>query len=182
MKADNVHRLQLALMPDRKLDVIRNGNRRPDVVQRLELLFCRHPIKSGEAESFPLVKKKLRGPYSNRHQTHLAFCRDYSAVHGAIFSRSGKDSASPLGMRFPTLAAVIVQTDTGSRRYQAPYNHLNRPSLCHQSARPFCLAIGMIVSLRSRQARRLNSPGELPRAMIASRRALIAGNHSTPGW
>ena len=56
-------------------------------------------------ESFPLVRKKLRGPYSNRnrHQTHLAFCRDYSAVHGAIFNLKRK------GFRFPTLLFAICK-------------------------------------------------------------------------
>ena len=49
------------------------------------------------------LEKKLRGPYSNRHQTHLAFCRDYSAVHGAIFYLKRK------GFRFPTRLSAICK-------------------------------------------------------------------------
>ena len=56
----------------------------------------RSPVE--KRNPFRLSEKKLRGPYSNRHQTHLAFCRDYSAVHGAIFYLKRK------GFRFPTLA------------------------------------------------------------------------------
>ena len=61
----------------------------------------RSPV--GKRNPFRLSEKKLRGPYSNRHQTHLAFCRDYSAVHGAIFNLKRK------GFRFPTRLFAICK-------------------------------------------------------------------------